>query len=394
MNFFKASTLLFAAATLAGCAGSAGPGIPSGITSLPAAPSGSAGSPAAIHHWVPMTTAFPLKGVSLKTLLEQQALGATIPFYTESVTSPLDAQTYTYSIVGQNPKHSNTTTKLTYVPIVLVIKYRDGTVLDPRKPSCADNVSVEDRFFRGPNFGSTDLVSNGIDVGTTQLGDGFQRAEFWKILKGQNYHTVLESTRTSLPVIVNVNAPSSATTETGVCTTPNHRVGLIPLLWYELEVQKIAQTYATTSQVPLILNYNTFLTTSTCCILGYHQAFQTSAGTHVLATAAYSDKDIFGSVPIEDIDVWTHEIGELLNDPFVNNATPAWGHVGQVTGCQNNLEVGDPLTGTAFTLDYNHFTYHPQELAFFSWFYRTKSSGTGGRDSFEGTFKTPQGTCS
>jgi hypothetical protein len=28
-----------------------------------------------------------------------------------------------------------------------------------------------------------------------------------------------------------------------------------------------------------------------------------------------------------------------------DRAQTAWGKVGQVTGCQNNLEVGDPLTG-------------------------------------------------
>jgi hypothetical protein len=98
-------------------------------------------------------------------------------------------------------------------------------------------------------------------------------------------------------------------------------------------------------------------------------------------------------VPIEDIHAWTHELGELLNDPFVSNATPAWGHIGQVGGCQNNLEVGDPLTGTAFNLKYNGFMYHPQELAFFDWFFRTPSKGTGGLYSFEGTFTSPQGAC-
>lgn len=395
MNLYKASTLLLAAATLAACGGSAGSGIPTATTSIPAAPSGSERTLAATHNWVPMTAAFPLKGVSEKTLLKQQTLSATIPFYTGAVTSPLDGHTYTYSIAGADPKRSNKTTEISYVPIFLAIKYPDGTVLDPRQPSCLDTVPVEDRFLQSPNFVSTNLVSNGVGVGATQLGDAFQRAEFWKVLKGRNYHTVLESTATSA-LVVNVNAPSSATTQPGVCILPHHRVGLIPLLWYQLEVQKIAQMYATTSQVPLIVTYNTFLTlpTTGCCILGYHTAFQRSdGGTQVVATATYNDKFVFGN-SVEDINVWSREIGELLNDPFVTNSTPAWGHVGQVTGCQNNLEVGEPLTGTSFTVDHNNFTYHPQELAFFSWFYRTKSTGTGGLDSFEGTFTQPQGACS
>jgi hypothetical protein len=62
-----------------------------------------------------------------------------------------------------------------------------------------------------------------------------------------------------------------------------------------------------------------------------------------------------------------HEIGEWMNDPFGNNPTPLWGHTGQVSGCQNNLEVGDPLTGTIVppVVMPNGFTYHLQELAFF-----------------------------
>ena len=58
-----------------------------------------------------------------------------------------------------------------------------------------------------------------------------------------------------------------------------------------------------------------------------------------------------------------------MDDPLVNNATPPWGHIGQVSGCQANLENGDPLSGTIIPISMNGFTFHPQELAFSSWFY-------------------------
>jgi hypothetical protein len=35
-----------------------------------------------------------------------------------------------------------------------------------------------------------------------------------------------------------------------------------------------------------------------------------------------------------------------------------------------------------------------QDLAFYDWFYRTQSHGTGGKFSFFGTFTGTQGTCS
>jgi hypothetical protein len=91
----------------------------------------------------------------------------------------------------------------------------------------------------------------------------------------------------------------------------------------------------------------------------------------------------------EDISASSHEIGEWMNDPLGNNATPAWGHIGQVGGCQNNFEVGDPLSGTLFpSVALSGFTYHMQELAFFSWFYSAPSIATGSSDfSNNDTFK-------
>jgi hypothetical protein len=47
-----------------------------------------------------------------------------------------------------------------------------------------------------------------------------------------------------------------------------------------------------------------------------------------------------------DGSVSSHEIAEWMNDPLGNNPTPAWGNSGQVSGCQRNFEVGDPLSGT------------------------------------------------
>jgi hypothetical protein len=82
-----------------------------------------------------------------------------------------------------------------------------------------------------------------------------------------------------------------------------------------------------------------------------------------------------------------------MNDPYIINGTPAWGHTGQVAGCQNNLEVGDPLTGVEAprVVMPNGFTYHLQELAFFSWFFGNPSLGIHGWDSDNGTFLTDAG---
>jgi hypothetical protein len=100
------------------------------------------------------------------------------------------------------------------------------------------------------------------------------------------------------------------------------------------------------------------------------------------------------------VTVAAHEIGEWLDDPLGTNPTPLWGGIGQVGGCQNNWEVGDPLSGTNFpaiTMP-NHVTYNPQENAFWSWFYSADHDpnfeGTaGGKYSMNGTFGGPSKVC-
>ena len=76
-----------------------------------------------------------------------------------------------------------------------------------------------------------------------------------------------------------------------------------------------------------------------------------------------------------------------MNDPTGANPTPPWG-----AGCQNNLEVGDPLAGVLYpAITLNGYTYHPQELAMIPWFYHL---GTGlGWTSTNGTFEGYSDVC-
>ena len=108
-----------------------------------------------------------------------------------------------------------------------------------------------------------------------------------------------------------------------------------------------------------------------------------------------ADYDNGGNFPVSpDISALSNEIAEWQNDPYDNNPTPSWGNIGPVTNCTSGLEVGDPLAGTNFTDTVGSFTYHPQELAFFSWFYRQSPSlGVHGWYSDQGTFRTFSTDC-
>lgn len=351
------------------------------------------------NDWTPFFLALPSRDVDFASLDAQRDAGRTIPFFRRTIKAPVDGKTYSYSIAGADPRTSNATTNVLYLPIELRVKFGDGTVLDPTKPACGDSVSVANRFFKGPNFVRVPLVSNGVSVGNVQITDGFQRAEFWKLLKGPKYHTILKSA--AAPIVVDVTAPAGSTTGNGVCAGPTHKVGAINVDAMNNIITKIAKNRAKPNQVAVFLTYNVFESfNGRCCALGFHSSYGTAAGTQTYAIGAYNDRGLFKDPSTADISTWTHEFGDLLDDPFpfsgpgMNN-TPPWGGTGQVPqgSCQGNLETGDPLTGTGFEVRYNGFLYHPQELAFFSWFYRTPSTGTGGKYSFKGTFTNTQPMC-
>jgi hypothetical protein len=233
-------------------------------------------------------------------------------------------------------------------------------------------------------------MSNGINVGNTQLTDAFQRAQSWAVTANSNYHVLLSE---SGPYnVVDVTAPGGSVTQPGACAGSSHNLGEIDINAFDNIITGLAAKYATVNQIPVTFTYNVVETEGGCCIIGYHSDQNLDGGIQVYATGAYTDAGIFEG--LQDIGAYTHELGELFNDPFITNGTPAWGHIGQQPGCQNNLEVGDPLTGTDYVVNYNGFAYHPQELAFFGWFYRlTPSYGTGGKYSNQGTFTSFQGLC-
>jgi hypothetical protein len=130
-----------------------------------------------------------------------------------------------------------------------------------------------------------------------------------------------------------------------------------------------------------------------CCVGGFHSILPVGPITF----QAYSpfDFDVSGlfTTASSDTAIASDEVAEFVNDPYIINQTPAWGHTGQVAGCQGNLEVGDPLTGNEFPriVGSNGITYHLQELAFFSWFFGNPSLGIHGWDSDNGTFLTDAG---
>jgi hypothetical protein len=131
-----------------------------------------------------------------------------------------------------------------------------------------------------------------------------------------------------------------------------------------------------------------------CCAGGYHGITGYPIPNQPYAVADFDRSQFFvGPAAGLDTIILSHEVGEWINDPLIVNEVPPWGGTGQVSACQNNLEVGDPLTGTnlpPITMP-NGFSYNLQELAFFSWFVGAPSVGVNGWYSDNGTFLTDAG---
>jgi hypothetical protein len=339
-------------------------------------------------------------GGDLDLIQKQSDAGAGLKLWTYHITSTRSGskgQKFTGVMVGNSPLTTNGTTTTTMQIVPVIIKIGSDT-FDPTKASpCASGKVPLTLMQQSPMVLPASFKMNGVNVGKEQYSDAFERANFWKEVQknGGSYHNKLKVV-TLKPITINPGTTYSAILFNESCGP----FGGVELNWWDnLVTTKIIPSLKSQgvdpTTFPIFMFYNVawFVgKTSECCVGGYHGAFGNPAQTY--SPFLFDLTGVFG-VGTEDTDIAAHEVDEWQDDPLGTNATPAWGHVGQVTGCQSNLEVGDPLTGTNFpnvTMP-NGYTYHLQELAFFSWFYGPPSIGAGHKFSDNGTFTSAQGAC-
>ena len=350
-----------------------------------------------------------------------------LPTWNYQVLSSRDGNIYDGVIVGRNPNSTGSSAVASVstqvVPIIFnfkrigtavdfstgVIKTKSGHATnDPTVPDTAcfavtNNVPLT-LVEQSPIFRNADFNFGGTDVGNTQYADAFSRASFWEVIDRANYHTRLSPVKILPALVVDVPASSGLAINTDVFApffSLCGREGIVDINFIDnLVVNAIPHLKGVTpGTFPMFMVYNTGMSfgdptnLGNCCAGGYHGV----ALAGPLTFQAYSpfDFDVSGLfVPSgNDTAVASHEVNEFINDPYGINPTPAWGNTGQVFGCQNNLEVGDPLTGSNISriVGRNGFTYQLQELAFFSWFYGAPSLGIHGWYSDNGSFLTDAG---
>ncbi len=353
------------------------------------------------------------------------AAGTGLPLWFYNVPSSRDGNSYFGIMVGKNPFNSEggVNVPVYVVPVVFTtntvgvsVNLTDGTIttapgvttFDPtaRDKSClAAPNNVPTKLFRqSPIFENAKFNFGGTNVGNTQYLDAFQRANFWSAVQEDNsYHVLLNPVTTLAPLVLNVPAADGTTLPASITGPTCGPEGVVDINWFDSYISNtyipaLAAQGVNSGTLPIFELYNVSLAVTPaanlfdCCILGYHGAnFYTPVQTY--SVADFDTTGIFGS-GAEDTAVLSHEISEWMNDPYGFNPTPLWGNTGQVQGyCQNNLEVGDPLTGTVLppvTMS-NGFSYHLQELAFYSWFLGKPSIGVNGWYSDNGTFLTDAG---
>lgn len=353
--------------------------------------------------------------------IQSNAATQLLPVWNFQAVSTRDGNIYAGSMVGANPTlrgpEVNVSVTGQIVPIILklhtigtninrttgvITTVRGDTTFDP---TVADNVCLSapnnvpvTLLRQSPILTPAKFNYGGTDVGTTQATDAFQRANFWTLIDRTNYHVLL-APRVLAPLVIDVPANHGLALSGkifGACSS----LGIVDINLVDAAVVQATLTMSAINPktFPMFMFYNSGFSFGSpfnllnCCAGGYHGINPTSPVTfQTYAPFDFQTNGIFRNA--DDTVIISHEAAEWMNDPYDVNPTPAWGHTGQVNGCQNNLEVGDPLTRTFAPpiVGRNGYTYHLQELAFYSWFYGAPSIGIHGWFSNNATFLTDAG---
>jgi hypothetical protein len=279
-------------------------------------------------------------------------------------------QTINYTMVGTDPSKTNvvTTIPVAIIPIKMVYGGLNGkTTFDPMTTVSQNGKSVVHDLIVSPLLnGRATFIQGGTNVGTTQYIDAFQRANFWSFVqKNQKYHVILGKPKL-LPEIGIRVPPGVGLVEANPFggTTP---IGTMEVDVFDQHIQAyLNNTHTVTpNTLPLFVTSNIYLTEGSavevCCIGGYHSAIGSQPNGQTYAYATYvTEKGVFS----QDVSAWSHEIGEWMDDPFVDNSV----------NCLDNtsMEDGDPLENNpnsgAFPYMVNGGTYNLQSLVFLGYF--------------------------
>lgn len=284
---------------------------------------------------------------------------------------------YTYNMVGTAPSSNASTTITTYIiPVKIVITARGGTqyTYDPQHV-LSNGKTVVQNTTASPIFQNLTYTQGGVNVGTTQYEDAYQRANFWGTVKNAtNYHVLLGTTVLAEQTLSPPTRYGKRGSEFGV------EAGLVDINWFDAQLPTIISRLGIQPNTfPIFLTYDVYLTQNgQCCIGGYHSSEGNIGNLQSYAQASYIDK--VGAFA-QDVSALSHEVGEWIDDPLTVN------YNGNNTPC-GILEVGDPLENTsnygAYHYTLNGFQYNLQDLVTLPYFGAPPNTSVNDWFTFQG----------
>jgi hypothetical protein len=272
---------------------------------------------------------------------------------------------YPFTMVGYPPASGRSANlRSVIVPLRMrFVYFEQDAVFEPDK---AVNNIRKSPMFRDAAF------PNGVG----QFGDMLQRATFWNKMDPQRrWHVTMDRPRIAPTVDVLVEPDIGELFQ--LSSDPSDLLGNIRIGAMDSIIHTILQlTDIGPDELPIFVTYNVFADA-----LGYHDAFPVgkSDGTETLQTLIYTswlEPALVGDL-LADVSTFNHELGEWLNDPYVNNIVPEWTYPPLNSDCAFNpyLEVGDPQGNGPQYFDFptvpiplNGYTYHLQDLVMLPWF--------------------------
>lgn len=321
----------------------------------------------------PSFTVIPPHAAPAGTLAAKAA--SALPTWSGSFT--YKSKNYTYTMVGSAPSGgASTTVQVSIIPIKIVItKGTTKTTFDP-STVLSNGRTATTNTVDSPLFSSsTNYSPGGVNVGTTQYIDAFQRANFWGTVSSHSgYHLLLGG-----PTVLAEQTLSPSATYGKTGSVFGFTAGLVDINWFDSQLNSLITSLGIQpNTLPIFLTYDVYLTQNGgCCIGGYHSATGSqsySHATYVSKTGAFA----------QDVSALSHELGEWATDPLVTNS-------GNNTPC-GILEVGDPLENEAnyggYPYTVNGFTYNLQDLVMLPYFGAPTSTSVKGWSTFHGTTLT------
>lgn len=317
--------------------------------------------------------------VTLPPRLRYDVLTPQVSLQTWNGSFTYQGTNYGYNMVGTAPSTNASTAVTAYIiPIKIVVTHRRKKYTFDPAHILSNGNTVTQNTVTSPIFDSTTTyVQGGVNVGTTQYIDAYQRANFWGTVQSNpNYHLLLGG-----PTVLTEQTLTVPTSSGNVGTPFGHTAGLVDINYFDAQVQSIISKFSQIqpNTFPIFLTYDVYLTQGGgCCIGGYHSSEGSIANPQAYAHFTYVDHP--GDFA-QDVSALSHETGEWADDPLVVNVN------GNNTPC-GILEVGDPeetfVNFGAFHYTLHGFTYNLQDLVTLPYFGAPTSTSVNGWLSFQG----------